>query len=243
MNTISQGSLLIASLVALLAGVVSFLSPCVLPLVPGYLSFITGFGINNKNKIIKSKALLATSLFILGFTFVFVCIGMFFGTLGGWFLENGKNIERIMGFFIVLMGLSYLGIGKLFNREYKFHPPIKPGLIGAPFLGAVFAIGWTPCIGPTLAAVQALAFNQASIGRGAILSTFYGLGLGLPFLVITLIIEKSINSIRWLRTKQKTFINFGGVLLILVGLLLATGLWNDFTIWLRVSISGFTPII
>ena len=243
MNTVSQGSLFIAIFISFSAGVISFLSPCVLPLVPGYISFITGFGLNENKTIKRSKALLATLLFISGFTFVFVSIGMFFGGIGGWFISNGRLIERIMGIFVIALGLSYLGVWNLFNREYRFHAPVKQGLIGAPFLGALFAIGWTPCIGPTLAAVQALAFNQATIGRGAILSAFYGFGLGLPFLIITFAMERTLTSVAWLRKRQVFFLRFGGIMLLIIGVLLATGFWSEITIQLRVLISGFTPLL
>ena len=243
MNTVSQGSLLIAILISFSAGLISFLSPCVLPLVPGYLSFITGFGLNANKSIRKSKALIATLLFIAGFTFVFVCIGMFFGGIGGWFISYGRIIERIMGLFVIALGISYLGFWNLFKREYRFRTPVKQGLIGAPLLGALFAIGWTPCIGPTLAAVQSLAFNQATVSRGAILSAFYGFGLGLPFLFITFALEKALVSVSWLRKRQALFIKMGGLLLIIIGILLATGLWSEVTVEMRILISGFTPLL
>ena len=243
MNTVTQGSLFIAILISFSAGLISFLSPCVLPLVPGYLSFITGFGLNTNKSIRKSKALIATLLFIAGFTFVFVCIGMFFGGIGGWFISYGKIIERIMGLFVIALGISYLGFWNLFKREYRFHTPVKQGLLGAPLLGALFAIGWTPCIGPTLAAVQSLAFNQATVSRGAILSAFYGFGLGLPFLFITFALEKALVSVSWLRKRQALFIRIGGLLLMIIGILLATGLWSEVTVEMRILISGFTPLL
>ena len=243
MNSISQGSLFIALIIAFLAGVTSFLSPCVLPLVPGYLSFITGFGSTEEKKFKRSSALIATFLFILGFSLVFVSIGMFFGSLGGWLIKNGLLIERIFGFIIIILGLNYLGIINIFNRQFKIKNPAKQGIFGAPILGIVFAIGWTPCIGPTLAAVQSLAFNQATIQRGAILSFVYALGLGLPFLILTLIIDKSFSAIQWLRIRQKLFINFGGILLIILGLLLVSGLWSEISIQLRILMSGFSPLL
>jgi cytochrome c-type biogenesis protein len=115
--------------------------------------------------------------------------------------------------------------------------------VGAPLLGALFAIGWTPCIGPTLAAVQTLAFNQATVSRGAILSAFYGFGLGLPFLLITFTLEKAFASVSWLRKRQVLFLRIGGILLILIGILLATGLWSEVTVEMRILISGFTPVL
>ena len=243
MNLVTEGSLFLAIFVAFFAGIISFLSPCVLPLVPGYLSVITGMSIDQDKKVTKSKAVLATFLFILGFSLVFVSIGMFFGSLGGWLLSNIQILERIFGFLIIFLGLSYLGFINLFNKEYKFKFKSKQGLVGAFILGFVFSLGWTPCIGPTLAAVQSLAFSEATLFRGAILSTFYSLGLGIPFIVLTVLFEKSIKTVKWLRQKQKLFITMGGILLIILGLLLVTGLWNLVSIELRVFMAGFTPLL
>ena len=148
-----------------------------------------------------------------------------------------------MGIFVILLGLSYLGVWNLFNREFRFHTPVKQGIAGAPFMGALFAIGWTPCIGPTLAAVQSLAFNQATVGRGALLSAVYGFGLGLPFLIITFALEKALVSVRWLRQHQLKFLRIGGVFLIVIGLLLTTGMWSELTVQMRVLVSGFTPLL
>ena len=243
MNLVTEGSLFLAIFVAFFAGIISFLSPCVLPLVPGYLSVITGMSIDQEKKVTKSKAVLATFLFILGFSLVFVSIGMFFGSLGGWLLSNIQILERIFGLLIIFLGLSYLGFINLFNKEYKFKFKSKQGLVGAFILGFVFSLGWTPCIGPTLAAVQSLAFSEATLFRGAILSTFYSLGLGIPFIVLTVLFEKSIKTVKWLRQKQKLFITMGGILLIILGLLLVTGLWNLVSIELRVFMAGFTPLL
>ena len=162
MNLVTEGSLFLAIFVAFFAGIISFLSPCVLPLVPGYLSVITGMSIDQDKKVTKSKAVLATFLFILGFSLVFVSIGMFFGSLGGWLLSNIQILERIFGLLIIFLGLSYLGFINLFNKEYKFKFKSKQGLVGAFILGFVFSLGWTPCIGPTLATVQSLAFSEAT---------------------------------------------------------------------------------
>jgi len=243
MTLVTDGSLFLAIFVAFFAGIISFLSPCVLPLVPSYLSVITGMSDIQNRKITKSKAVLATFLFILGFSLVFVSIGMFFGSLGGWLLTNMQILERIFGFVIIILGLSYLGFINLFNKEYKLKFKTKQGLAGAFILGFVFSLGWTPCIGPTLAAVQSLAFSEATLFRGAILSTFYSLGLGIPFIILTILFEKSLKTVKWLRQKQKIFITIGGILLIILGLLLVTGLWNLVSIELRVFMAGFTPLL
>lgn len=243
MTLVADGSLFLAIFVAFFAGVISFLSPCVLPLVPGYLSVITGMSDIQNKKITKSKAVLATFLFILGFSLVFVSIGMFFGSLGGWLLSNIQILERIFGFVIILLGFSYLGIINIFNKEYKFKFRSKQGLFGAFILGFVFSLGWTPCIGPTLAAVQSLAFSEGTLYRGAILSAFYSIGLGIPFIALTILFEKSLTTVKWLRQKQKLFISIGGILLIILGLLLVTGLWNLVSIELRVFMAGFSPLL
>ncbi len=243
MTLVTDGSLFLAIFVAFFAGIISFLSPCVLPLVPGYLTVITGMSNDQNNKITKSKAVLATFLFILGLGLVFVSIGMFFGSLGGWLLSNIEILERIFGIVIILLGLSYLGFINIFNREYKFKFKSEQGLFGAFILGFVFSLGWTPCIGPTLAAVQSLAFSEGTLFRGAILSASYSLGLGIPFIVLTILFEKSLKTVKWLRKKQKLFITVGGILLIILGLLLVSGLWNLISIELRVFIAGFTPLI
>ena len=243
MNTVTQGSLFIAILISFSAGLISFLSPCVLPLVPGYLSFITGFGLNANKSIRKSKALIATLLFIAGFTFVFVCIGMFFGGIGGWFISYGRIIERIMGLFVIALGISYLGFWNLFKREYRFRTPVKQGLIGAPLLGALFAIGWTPCIGPALASVQALAFQESSAVRGAFLSFGYCLGLGLPFIASGLYLDKSEKLRKFLVRRGDLISKIGGVILILIGIAQLLGLWSDLMASLRSVISDFAPVI
>ena len=243
MNSVTQGSLLIAILISFSAGLISFLSPCVLPLVPGYLSFITGFGLNANKSIRKSKALIATLLFIAGFTFVFVCIGMFFGGIGGWFISYGRNIERVMGLFVIALGISYLGFWNLFKREYRFHTPVKQGLVGAPLLGALFAIGWTPCIGPTLGAVQVLAIQSATAERGAILSAAYCFGLGLPFILMGLFLDKSTPIRKIISSKGNLIVKVGGYFLILIGVLQLTNLWDQIMISLRDLISGFIPLI
>ena len=243
MNTVTQGSLLIAILISFSAGIISFLSPCVLPLVPGYLSFITGFGLESSKVIRKSKAIVATLLFIAGFTFVFVCIGMFFGGIGSWFIKYGLLIERIMGVFVIALGLSYLGVWKIFNREYRFHAPVKQGLIGAPLLGALFAIGWTPCIGPALGAVQTLAFQESSAMRGAILSLGYCIGLGAPFIASGLFFDRSENLRKFLVRRGDLITKVGGVFLILIGLAQVFGLWGSFNNEMRSWISDSIPVI
>lgn len=235
-NHILDGFLLTAFPVALFAGLISFLSPCVLPLVPGYLSFAAGFS------EARGKVFLGSILFVLGFSALFISYGALFGELGARIATNEEVITRVLGLFTILMGVIFLG-------AFPFMPTIKPristtgGLIGAPVLGFLFGVGWTPCIGPALASVEALAFQESSALRGAILSFGYCLGLGAPFIATGLFLDKS-NSLRKLAVKSGSMISkIGGVLLIIIGLLQLTGLWTNLMIELRSLISNFSPVI
>jgi cytochrome c-type biogenesis protein len=230
------GFLLTAFPLALLAGLVSFASPCVLPLVPGYLAFAAGFSKS------RGKVLLGSTLFVLGFSVLFISYGALFGMLGSRVSANEEVITRVLGIFTILMGIIFLG-------ALPFMPTFKPkisttgGLIGAPILGFLFGVGWTPCIGPALASVQALAFQESSATRGAILAFGYCIGLGLPFIATGLYLDKS-EPLRKLMVKRGGLISkAGGALLILIGALQLFGIWADLMISLRSMISEFTPVI
>ena len=225
---ILNGFLITAFPVAFIAGLISFLSPCVLPLVPGYLSFAAGFSEN------KGKVLLGSTLFVGGFSVVFISYGALFGGIGQLLLEYQRTIQMVMGVVVVILGLGFLGAIPAIQRDIRIHRVPTGTLFGAFLLGALFAIGWTPCIGPTLAAVQGMALTEASAVRGAILSAAYCLGLGLPFVFIALFFERSIRTVKVLRRHSRGIMYFGGVMLIVIGLLLVTGYWNDLTIGLRV---------
>lgn len=237
------GSLLLAAPVAFAAGVISFLSPCVLPLVPGYLSFATGL---SAQELLeggrRSRVLLGTSLFVLGFGLVFISYGAFFGGLGSTLARQEDAISRILGVITIVMGLIFAGWLPWF-REWRPNVQHNFGLAGAPLLGALFGIGWTPCIGPTLAAVQTLAFTEASAGRGALLGFIYCLGLGLPFVILGLVIQRAFSVLTFLRKRQRLLMNIGGVMLIFIGMLLVTGVWGSLVIEMRSWISGFTPAL
>src|SRR5262249_40135341 len=180
-STVTSGSLLLAIPVALLAGLVAFASPCVLPLVPGYLAYVTGLTGTDLGEAKRGRVLLGTSLFVLGFTAVFVSYGALFGYFGSRLYEHQTAINRTLGTLTIVLGLGFLGLVPWLNREYRFlrHAP-SAGLLAAPMLGVLFGVGWSPCLGPTLGAVPALGFGKARQERRAFLTFVYGLGLGLP---------------------------------------------------------------
>lgn len=235
-NHIMDGFLLTAFPVAVIAGLISFLSPCVLPLVPGYLSFAAGFS------QARGKVFVGSTLFVLGFSALFISYGALFGELGARIATNEVAVTRALGIFTIVMGVIFLG-------TFPFMPTIKPristtgGLIGAPILGFLFGVGWTPCIGPALASVEALAFQESSALRGAILSLGYCLGLGLPFIATGIYLDKSQLLRRTLVKSGDKISRLGGILLIAIGILQLTGLWTNLMIELRSIISGFSPVI
>ncbi len=245
-ETVTNGSLFLAIPIAVLAGLLSFLSPCVLPLVPGYLSFITGLtGAELADKenaltaFARSKVVLGSALFVLGFSVVFVSYGLLFGALGGWLLEYQPIIQRVLGVVVILLGLMFAGLIPGLTREWRIHRAPTFGLWGAPLLGVLFGIGWTPCVGPTLAAVQSLAYTEASASRGALLSFVYCLGLGLPFILVGLSFRRVTGALSWVRRHNLLIMRIGGAMLVLVGLLLVTGLWDQLTVQLRVWAGSF----
>lgn len=243
-ETISDGSLVLAVPVALAAGFVSFLSPCVLPLVPGYVSYVTGMtGAELQQGPSPRRiptVLLGALLFVLGFTVVFVSYGALFGALGGWLLTYQDAISRVLGVVVIVLGLSFMGLGLPFlQREARWHQKPERGLWGAPLLGALFGLGWTPCIGPALAAIQSLAFSEASALRGALLSVAYCIGLGLPFVLVALLFHRAVGTLAWFRRHTVAIMRIGGAMMVAIGVLLLTGLWTDLTVWLRAWVGAY----
>lgn len=267
-QTVMSGSLLLAVLIAMLAGLVSFVSPCCLPLVPGYLSYVTGLsgaelaleqsparvqasaglvgGTGSAGTLLtrprhRSRVLAGSVLFVAGFSAVFVSYGVLFGGLGSLLLQHATWIQRVLGAIVILLGLAFAGFLPFAQRDLRIHRAPTLGLAGAPFLGVLFGLGWTPCIGPTLAAVQTLAFTEASAARGAILSAAYSVGLGVPFILIGVTFRQAAGAMSFFRRHTIAIMRIGGITMIVIGLLLLTGKWDDLTIQLRIWSSAFTP--
>lgn len=252
-TTAFSGSMLLALPVALIAGLVSFASPCVLPLVPGYVGYVSGMAAAQAGPATgggatrvapgRRRVVAGVGLFVLGFTAVFVALMAAAGALGGYLVRWEDVIMRVLGVVVILLGLGFIGMVPFLQREARLHLSPRAGLWGAPLLGVVFGLGWTPCIGPTLAAVQALSLDEASAGRGIALGIAYCLGLGVPFLLVALGLQSSQRMLGFLRRHRLAIQRAGGGLLVLVGLALVTGLWAAWTSQLQGWISGFATVV
>jgi cytochrome c-type biogenesis protein len=251
---ISDGALWVALPIAVLAGFVSFLSPCVLPLVPGYLGFIGGAvaprqsvvpadaGVSSRTtegavdaaptatavdqEPSRGRLLGGVLLFIAGFTVVFMAVNILGGTVGRFFLEYADAITRVMGVVIILLGLVFIGLFGFAQRTFKPQVRSNLGLVGAPLLGVALGIGWAPCIGPTLGAILAMSWNFGDPVRAGLLGLAYSLGLGIPFILITLGFGWATRSVGFLRRHIRTVNIIGGVMLVILGVLMVTGVWT-----------------
>jgi cytochrome c-type biogenesis protein len=236
-HTALDGSLVLAIPVAVLAGLVSFFSPCVVPLLPGYLSYATGLSgadlAAGRGDAHRGRMLAGSLLFVLGFAFVFVSFGALIGAVGNWLFTYQRPITIVLGAVTIALGLVFLGVVPWLQSDWRLHRVPAVGLAAAPLLGVLFGLGWTPCIGPTLSAVTSLAMSEANAGRGALLSFAYCLGLGVPFVVAALAYRRMLGTVRWVRTHQQWVTRFGGLMLIAVGLLLVTGWWDVLVAWIR----------
>jgi cytochrome c-type biogenesis protein len=276
-SLVSSGPLLLAIPVAAAAGAVTFLSPCCLPLVPGYLAYITGMsgadaetsaaiavtdadlaaegggvavatgaagGVTTRARTSaaapasprRGRAVAGTVLFVLGFSAVFCLIGLAAGGIGALLHTHVDGITRVLGGVTILLGLMFFGLFDRFTFAGRiFKPSFTPraGLLGAPLLGVMFGIGWTPCIGPTLTAVMGLSAQSGTAARGAFLAFIYGLGLGIPFLLVALLMQRTLGVLGFFKRHARMVTQIGGALLVVVGLLEVTGAWTSAIIWLR----------
>jgi cytochrome c-type biogenesis protein len=253
----ATGPLLVALGACLLAGLVSFASPCVVPLVPGYLSYLAGLvgaeappvtvaeatgskrarrsGTATAERGGRARVAGAAGLFVAGFTVVFVLASVtVFGVIQT-LNVNRELLQRIGGVVTILMGLVFLGLVPALQRDTRIHPRRLTGLVGAPLLGAVFALGWTPCLGPTLSGVMAVSAGTAGATavRGVVLTIAYCLGLGLPFVILAFGSASALRGVGWLRRNSRTIQVIGGILLVAVGIALVTGMWDQFVGWVR----------
>lgn len=242
-QTVLDGSLLVALPIAMAAGAVSFLSPCVLPLVPGYLGYVTGLTGVDLEQQRRGRMVTGIGLFVLGFTVPYVILGFAVGAVGAALQEHEDLVARVLGVVTIVLGLLYTGLLPGLRGEARLDVRPTAGLAGAPLLGAAFGLSWTACTGPTLGAIMALAGIGGSPGRGMILATAYCLGLGLPFLFAGLAYRRAMGAFAVLRRHSATITRVGGLLLVGVGVLLVTGVWGQWMNELRGSISGFETVI
>lgn len=247
-TTVVYGPLLVALPIAIAAGVVSFLSPCCLPLVPGYLAYVTGATgadiTQDQHRSRRSVAVIGTGLFVLGFAAVFTSYGALFGAVGHTLITHQDLLLRILGVLTIVLGLVFAGVlGAIpgLSRTYRIGYRPRAGLLGAPMLGVMFGIGWTPCIGPTLAAVLTLSTTTGTAGRGALLSFAYSIGLGIPFLLAALGLSRAFTAFAFARRHARTIMRIGGGMLVILGVLEVLGLWGELLAQLQVLIAGWQP--
>ena len=277
---VASGPLLLAFPVAAAAGAVSFLSPCCLPLVPGYLSYVTGMagaeagprpsdgpapdgspgpgggegaGVAVATRPVavapapvpppRGRVVAGTALFVLGFSLVFVAYGAVIGGLGHLMTSHADEFTRILGGLTIILGLMFAGVFDRFAFAGRmFRPSARPkaGLAGAPLLGMMFGFGWAPCTGPTLAAVLALSASSGTAGRGSVLAFVYALGLGIPFLLMSLGLQTGMRVVGFARRHARRITQVGGAMLVCVGVLEVSGLWLTFIATLQTHWSGYT---
>ena len=240
-DTVYSGNLLLAVPVAAVAGLVSFFSPCVLPLLPGYLSYISGVGVQDLESARRGRLLAGALLFVLGFSAVYVLGGALFGSVGLRLAQHQQTLSVVTGIVVIVMGVAFIGLVPLMQRDVRVHAVPAVGLAMAPLLGVFFGLGWTPCIGPTLTTVLSLSFasDDASASRGAFLTLIYCLGLGIPFVLAALGFGRFMHAVTWFRRHQRLVSIVGGGLLIAVGIMLVTGIWDDVVSEMQTWVRGF----
>ncbi len=239
-DAILSGQMAVALPVAALAGLVSFLSPCVLPLVPGYLGYVSGVAEAGQR---RGRVVLGVLLFILGFTVVFVAYTTVFGALGFWLVRWRDLITQVLGVVVIAMGLVFIGRFTFLQRTIKPGWTPATGLVGAPLLGIVFGLGWTPCLGPTLAAINLLSVQSGSAWQGMWLGVAYCLGLGIPFVLVAVGAGWATGAIRAVKRHMRTVNIIGGAILIVIGLLMVTGIWSAVMSSVGAVIQSFVPAV
>ena len=239
-QTAASGSLLLAVPVAVVAGLISFFSPCVIPLLPGYLSYATGLSGADlaSGDAKRSRMFLGSVLFVLGFSVVFVALGAVSGVVGVWLAVHVRTLNAVLGIVVIVLGLAFIGLVPFLQRDVRVHKVPAVGLLAAPLLGFLFGLGWTPCVGPTLGVIATLSANTGTAARGAVLSAFYALGLGLPFIAAGLFYERALSAFGFVKRHQAWVTRIGGLMLIAVGLLLLTGWWDWAVQWVQIHLAS-----
>lgn len=240
-NTVSDGPLLVAAGAAAVVGLLGFLSPCVLPLVPGYLSYVTGLS-GTEASPTPRRTLAGAALFVAGFSAIFIASGAILGVVGQRIAQDRLTLERVAGVITIVMGLVFLGRIRPLQRTLRLRRLPSAGLAGAPLVGAAFGLAWTPCLTPTVSAVYTLAISQDTAGRGALLGAAYCLGLGVPFLLVAAGFGWLAGVLGFIRRHHRTIGAVGGGLLIVMGVLLLTGLWDHWMNVLRASVGANTGV-
>jgi cytochrome c-type biogenesis protein len=254
-HAVQDGPLIVAAGVAVLVGVLGFLSPCVLPLVPGYLAYVAGLTTDSQRAAESAepsgsggsstltatrtrprtdrRMLFGAALFVFGFSVIFIAEGVLFGSLGAAIRDHTVAIERVLGVVTIVLGFAFMGFIPVLQREYRIHRLPPPGLLGAPLLGAAFGLAWAPCLTPTLSVVYSMSYTEGSAGRGSLLMAFYCLGLGIPFLLVALGFGWVSGALGFIRSHRLAVSRIGGGLLVVMGLALVTGGWDHFVNWIH----------
>ena len=239
-----SGDLIIALPIAFLAGLLAFLSPCIIPLVPGYIAYVSGFAITAEpTPADRRRVLLGILGFVAGMGAVFISLSVMFGTLGLLLIPYLDIVLRVSGVVLILLGVVFAGGIPALQRDFLPRWKTRAGVWGSPVLGIVFAIGWVPCVGPTLIAVQTLALSAHDPARAAVLGVAYWLGLALPFVVVALLLGRILPALAWVRRHIKSINVAGGVLLVGIGVLMVVGVWRELLSWAGVFLSGFTSTL
>jgi cytochrome c-type biogenesis protein len=243
-ETAGSGSLVLAVPLAVVAGLVSFFSPCVIPLVPAYFSYTTGLSGSDLAEGVarRGRMLAGALLFVLGFSVVFVLLGVAAGSAAIWLVEYQRTLNIVLGVVAIVLGLAFMGLVPWLQRDVRFHKVPRVGLAAAPVLGFLFGVGWSPCMGPTLGVISTLAVNEGTAARGGLLLALYSVGLGLPFIVFALMWHKALGAMRFIRRHHRWVTGFGGAFMILIGLALVTGWWDYAVQWLQIRFVNGTTV-